>query len=244
MENIESSQYSLKNLKPILEKDGILTDYIVRFARIIEAYGYNTSNCNVIEFCSLIVDEPTKFKDTFIKSKWKAPKTISEMIRSIKTICNSPIVKKKLEHKYDQIIKELDSFKKELTKKTKNEMQSNVQTIESTSQLNTLNDVNSQIQQHEIDLIEKATAKNKTISTRPELYKNIQTNYNHHSDSEADHAMQSNTSTSSTPRKQTKKNKKNHISKSKYKKIMSKLLEIQNITNSILYIINEQKQSK
>lgn len=256
-----SSQYSLKNLKPLLEKEGILTDYIVRFARIIETYGYNTTNSNVIEFCSLIVDDPTKFKDTFKNSKWKAPKTISEMIRSIKTICTSSSVKNILGKKYDHIIKELDIFKKELTKKTKSEMRSdeNVSSKDQPQQTTSKNDINSELQQHEIAFIEKAKARKKTISTRPELYK-IQKTKNHHidsgsesesgitSDSEFEHGMQSessitstNTSPSSTPRKQIQKSKKQfNISNSKYNKIMPKLLEIQNITNSILYIIHEQ----
>ena len=273
---------TFKSAKPHLEKEGINSAYIDRFSRVAEKYGYNPSDSNILEFCTLILDQPSKFKDTsiFLNSKWKSPKTISEMLRSVKAICESSFIKNKLGDKTSSILKELKDYKQVLIQEAK-KSKDNVTNLD----------------QNEIKMIKNAKAKQKNDSNRPELYKNPPLNED--SDQSTNSEPSQSTSHNSELKKKQKDvknitnvnklglNKKNNkkrdvssensstsssslhsslssfvnsrpfdnlkrcnsntihddqhiiVSKVKYKKMISKLIEIQNLANSLFAIIHE-----
>lgn len=299
---------TLDGLKQALEKDDINHVYVNRFSRIASAYGYDDANRNIIEFCSLIVDNPEVFKNTAkITSKWKSPSSISEMFRSIKTVCATPKIHVHLKDKYEDILIELDQYKKELldelNKQNNNNNSKNITHMITDDEIKHINSatpkqkVDKQEQEKERPGIYLPTisssssstneSKNTPQSTR-KIDKKIRIDDKDKTDTKEEHndvekvkkkkkkkKNRNDEESSKEKRKSKKKNKnkividsssdtetiasiqssltdkinaasqsntihhKHNISKENYKRIMIKLIEIQNSTNSIFSILNE-----
>lgn len=113
------------NLQDVItqaKKYNINDTYIQRFSRIAEAFGYNKPTSNIVEFCSLIKTKPEQFKNTqLITSKWTKPKSLSEILRSIKTISAMPIIKDALGDSYDDIMQKHENFRLDMYNSLKNQ---------------------------------------------------------------------------------------------------------------------------
>ncbi len=163
----------LQDLKPILKnKENINAEYIMRFSRMAERFGYDKPNTDIIQFCSLIVDDPPRFKNTeLITSKWKAPKTLSEMFRAVKIVCGSNTIRPKLGDKYNDIIKQLDLYKKDVLQ--------SVQTGQSENLVQTNKEKDESLTAADIEHINNAKPpppiqKNKQKNVLSKLYKAIE----------------------------------------------------------------------
>lgn len=234
----------LKDIKPILLEQSVNPIYIERFARIAEKYGFNPAKDNILPFCTLILDHPNTFRNfNLLTSKWKAPKTLSEMFRSIKHVCSAPILKKEIgDQNVAHIHQALDDYLVIVLQQLHDEP-NNQNQPPSNQNLNHNNNVTPQ----EIDMIFNATPhqNNQNTATRSDLF-TIQDHSNSddnsqshsHSDSENDHNENENENHKNVNHShKIKKNKKNKNDK----KIIHKLIQIQTLTNSIFLMLNENE---
>lgn len=235
-----AENYSLKKVTPILIEEGINKQYIERFSRIAELFGYDNKHSNIIDFCALIVDDPVSFKnDEKITQKWKARRTINEMIRSMKIVCSSDFMKDKLGKKQKTILKELENYRSKLVENVAKNKKKALPVQQ--------NDV---ITPPEIMHINNAKTVEKKTKLRPELYKlDDQDNEkkpqqkdmdsDHESDSGSNSERESVSTKSSFP--SGKNNKKiSTFEDDKYRKIMIKMFEMQKLTQDVFAILHDQ----
>lgn len=94
--------------------------YRDRFSRILKFFGYEATQANVVEFLTMILDNPESYKKTDdIIRKWKKPKSASDMFTSIISVCNIPKIKSALGERFDMVVAAHDTYIKDIVAATK-----------------------------------------------------------------------------------------------------------------------------
>lgn len=91
-----------------------------RFSRIVKLYGYTDKNKNLLEFLTLAVDNPQKFKNTsLILSKWKTVSSIQNTFGTLNRVYEIPEVHEAIGPKLGLVVVETKAYINHLLAKVK-----------------------------------------------------------------------------------------------------------------------------
>lgn len=102
----------LKDLLLEAKSSNVNETYVARFKRLATLYGYGGPNDNMLDFVRLIKTDPERYKNLdLIRSKWRTPKSASDLLRSVRDVSILPSIMKGLGSDFNDLMVEHESFR-------------------------------------------------------------------------------------------------------------------------------------
>lgn len=112
---------TIQQLSTMMAETGFNNTYKDRFNRILKFFGHTATQADVIAFLTMIVDHEQDYKRTNdIVSKWKKPKSVSDIFSCIINVCNIPKVKEQLGDRYQEVTQAHEAYIKTLMEAARN----------------------------------------------------------------------------------------------------------------------------